>query len=194
VSVGEIVVAFGSNFGTIDNTKVLFDLNPAKIIYLTPTQLAATVPPTAGYGQTTTMQIQTSHDVFSATVQLPIAPATPGLFTASASGKGQVAAINQDNTVNSAASPAPAGSIVALYATGGGALTTDTLPRVLLPVSATIGGLDAPVLYAGVAPGQPDGMIQINVQVPADLTPGAAVVVAKIGDATSQPGATLAVK
>jgi uncharacterized protein (TIGR03437 family) len=194
VSVGEIVVVFGSNFGSIDTTKVLFDLNPAKIIYLTPTQLAATVPATAGIGQTTTMQIQTSHDVFSAAVPLPIASAAPGLFTADASGKGQVAAINQDNTVNAPGHPAPAGSVVVLYATGGGALTTDTLPRVALPVLATIGGFDAQVLYAGVAPGEPEGMIQINVQVPVGLTPGTAEVIVKIGDASSQRGATLAVK
>jgi uncharacterized protein (TIGR03437 family) len=194
VSVGEIVVIFGQNFGSLDSTSVLFDHNPAKIIYLTPTQLAATVPPTAGNGQTTALQIQTSHDVYSAPVSLPIALAAPGFFTSDASGKGQVAAINQDNTVNGAANPAPAGSVVALYGTGGGALTNDALPRVALPVSATIGGLGAQVLYAGVAPGEPDGVIQINVQIPTGLTPGVAGVVVMIGNASSQPGVTLATK
>ena len=194
VSVGEIVVVFGSNFGSIDSTKVLFDSNPAKIIYLTPTQLAATVPATAGIGQTTTLQIQISHDVFSAAVQLPIAPAAPGLFTADASGKGQVAAINQDNTVNSSGHPAPAGSVVALYATGGGTLTKDALPRIALPVSATIGGLDAPVLYAGVAPGQPEGMIQINVTVPVGLSSASAEVLVSVGGISSQRSATLVVQ
>src|SRR5579872_6989306 len=43
-------------------------------------------------------------------MQLPIAPAAPGLFTSGASGKGQAAAINQDNTVNGTSNPAPAGS------------------------------------------------------------------------------------
>ncbi len=193
VSVGEIVVIFGQNFGSLDSTSVLFDNNPSKIIYLTPTQLAATVPPTAGNGQTTALQIQTSHDVFSAPVSLPIAPAAPGFFTSDASGKGQVAAINQDNTVNSAANPAPARSVVALYGTGGGALTNDTLPRISLPVSATIGGVNAQVLYAGIAPGEPDGVIQINVQVPTGLTPGPAGVLVTIGNATTQLGVTLAV-
>jgi uncharacterized protein (TIGR03437 family) len=188
------VVVFGTNFGSIDSTQVLFDSNPAKIIYLTPTQLAATVPVTARNGQTTALQVQTSHDVFSAPVSLPLAPAAPGLFTLDASGKGQAAAINQDNTVNGGSSPAPAGSVVALYATGGGSLTTDALPRVALPVSATIGGLDAQVLYAGVAPGEPDGMIQINLQIPAGLQSGAAATVVKIGDASSQAGVTLAVR
>jgi len=194
LSVGEIVVVFGTNLGSIGTTQVLFDSNPAKIIYLTPTQLAATVPVTVGNEQSTALQVQTSHDVYSAPVNLPLAPAAPGLFTSDASGKGQAAAINQDNTINGIANPAPVGSVVALYATGGGAFTKDALPRLSLPVTATIGGLDAPVLYAGDAPGEPDGMIQINVQVPAGLTPGSAEVVVKIGDASSQPAATLAVK
>jgi uncharacterized protein (TIGR03437 family) len=194
VSVGEIVIVFGSNFGSIDTTKVLFDSNPAKIIYLTPTQLAATVPVTAGNGQTTALQVQTSHDVYSAPVSLPLAPSAPGLFTADASGKGQVAAINQDNTVNGAAHPAPSGSVVALYATGGGALTHDALPRVALPVTATVAGVDAQVLYAGVAPGEPEGMIQVNVQVPAGLAPGNAEVLVSVGAVSSQKGVTLAIR
>ncbi len=193
VSVGEIVVIFGQNFGSLDSTSVLFDNNPAKIVYLTPTQLAATVPATAGNGLTTALQIQTSHDVYSAPVSLPIAPAAPGFFTSDASGKGQVAAINQDNTVNSATNPATGGSVVALYGTGGGALTNDALRHLSLPVSATIGGLAAQVLYAGVAPGEPDGVIQINIQVPVGLTPGPTAVVVTIGNASSQPGVTLAV-
>jgi uncharacterized protein (TIGR03437 family) len=173
---------------------VLFDNNPAKVIYLTSTQLAATVPVTAGIGQITTLQIQTSHDVFSATLQLPIAPAAPGLFTSDASGKGQAAAINQDNTVNGTSNPAPAGSVVALYATGGGALTKDALPRLALPVTATIGGLDSQVLYAGVAPGEPEGMIQINVMIPAVLHSGSSEVLVNVGGASTQKAVTLEVK
>jgi uncharacterized protein (TIGR03437 family) len=194
VSIGEIVVVFGQNFGSLDSTSVLFDNNPAKIFCLTPTQFAATVPVTAGIGQTTTLQIQTSHDVFSAPVQIPIAPAAPGLFTSDASGKGQAAAINQDNTVNSSSNPASPGSVVALYATGGGTLTADALPRLTLPVTATIGGLDAQVLYAGIAPGEPEGVMQINVQIPAGLTPGTAEVLVNIGGVSSQSRVTLTVE
>ena len=193
VSVGEIVVVFGQNFGSLDSTGVLFDNNPAKVLYVTPTQLAATVPVTAGVGQTTLLQVQTSHDVFSAAVQIPIAPAAPGLFTSDASGKGRVAAINQDNTVNGSSNPAPAGSVVALYATGGGMLTADALPRLKLPVTATVGGLDTQVLYAGIAPREPEGVIQINVQIPATLQPGAAEVQVNVGGVSSQTNVTLTV-
>jgi uncharacterized protein (TIGR03437 family) len=194
VSVGEMVVIFGSNFGSIDTTKVLFQNVPGTVIYVTPTQLAATIPAGAGGVPSIAIQVQTSHDVYSAPVTVAMAPSSPALFTSDATGQGQAAAINQDNSVNSASNPAPAGSVVALYATGGGALTADALPRLALPVAATVGGLYAQVLYAGVAPGEPDGTIQINVQVPAGLTSGAAEVVVTIGDAGSQRGAMLAVR
>jgi uncharacterized protein (TIGR03437 family) len=194
VAVGEMVVIFGSNFGAIDATNVLFQHLAGKVIYVTPTQLVATVPAGAGNRSSIIVEVQTSHDVYSAPVTVDMAPSAPALFTSDASGKGQAAAINQDNSVNDAGHPALAGSVVALYATGGGALTTDALPRVILPVSATMGGFDAPVLYAGIAPGQPDGMIQINIQVPAGLPSGTAGIVVKIGDASSQGGVTLAVK
>jgi uncharacterized protein (TIGR03437 family) len=194
LSVGEIVVVFGTNLGSIDTTQVLFDSNPAKIIYLTPTQLAATVPVTVGNEQSTALQVQTSHDVYSAPVSLPLAPAAPGLFTSDASGKGQAAAINQDNTINAIANPAPAGSVIALYATGGGVLTKDALSRLSLPVTATIGGLDAQVLYAGVAPGEPDGMTQINVVVPSAINPGNAEILVNVGGIRSQKSVTVAVR
>jgi uncharacterized protein (TIGR03437 family) len=123
-----------------------------------------------------------------------MSPSAPALFTSDASGKGQAAAINQDNTVNGPSNPAPIGSVVALYATGGGALTSDPLPRLSLPVTATIGGLDAQVLYAGIAPGEPDGVIQINVQIPAGLSSGRSEVLVSIAGASTQKAVTLEVK
>ena len=84
--------------------------------------------------------------------------------------------------------------MVALYATGGGALTKDALPRLSRLVVATIGGLDAQVLYAGIAPGEPEGMIQINLVVPPGLNSGESEVLVSIGGISSQRSATLAVR
>ncbi len=75
---------------------------------------------------------------------------------------------------------------MALYGTGGGPLTTDTPPRLMLPVSATVGGLSAQVFYAGIAPGLVQGVMQINVAIPSAVTPGPSVpVVVTVGDAIS---------
>jgi uncharacterized protein (TIGR03437 family) len=63
----------------------------------------------------------------------------------------------------------------------------------MLPVTATIGGLDAQVLYAGIAPGEPDGVIQINAQVPTTLQPGPVEVLVNVGGVSSQSKVTITV-
>ncbi len=192
VSPGEIVTIFGANFGSQDNTQVLFDGIAAKVIYVTPAQLSATVP-YAISNSTTSLVIQ-SQGQRSAPVVIPVVPATPAIFTTDASGKGQGAILNQDSSINGAANPAAAGSVVVLYGTGGGTLSSDSPDRLALPVSVTIGALDAPVLYAGIAPGLLSGSIQINVQVPVGAPSGAVPVILQVGDARSRSDVTLAVQ
>jgi uncharacterized protein (TIGR03437 family) len=69
--------------------------------------------------------------------------------------------LNQDNTVNSAAKPASAGSIIQIYATGIPAGAS---------VTANIGAISNLIpLYAGSAPGLP-GLQQVNVAVPSGLS------------------------
>jgi uncharacterized protein (TIGR03437 family) len=60
----------------------------------------------------------------------------------------------------------------------------------------TIGGLDAQVVeYAGAAPFEVAGVLQINVRVPAGVTPGDAVpVVVTIGNSASQKNLTISVR
>ncbi len=193
VAPGEIITVFGTNFGTQVNTQVSFDGIPATLVYVTPTQLAATVPYSV-VGVSKTMMVVGSNGIESVPVALSVTPAVPAIFTANASGKGQAAALNQDNSVNSPLNPAPAGSIVVFYATGGGTLTTEPLPQLTLPVSATIDDLAAPIYYAGVAPGLVSGAMQINVKIPATATHGASVpVVVTVGEAISNT-VTIAVR
>ena len=63
-----------------------------------------------------------------------------------------------------------------------------------LPVSVTIDGIDAPVLYYGGAVGQVAGMMRIDVQVPDGVASGARPVVVQVGDAKSQTGVTVAIQ
>jgi uncharacterized protein (TIGR03437 family) len=185
VAPGEIVTVFGSNFGTMANTSVMFDNVPATLVYVTAMQLAATVPYSVTGANSTTLVI-TSNGVASTPVSLNVSPSVPAIFSSDASGTGQAAALNQNNTVNGPSNPAAAGSIVALYGTGGGALTTDALPLLKLPVTATVGGVPATVYYAGIAPGLVEGAMQVNVQIPSGVTPGPAVSIAvMVGNATS---------
>jgi uncharacterized protein (TIGR03437 family) len=60
-------------------------------------------------------------------------------------------------------------------------------------VSATVGGQAAQVVYAGHAPGEVAGMVQVNLQIPAGVTGNVAVVLT-IGGRKSQDTATVAIR
>ena len=218
---GEIVSLFGAFTGpvspatlelsrdgkfvttTLAGTQVFFDDLPAPLLYVSDTQVSAIVP-FALAGKSSTQLKLVHQGLQSKPVTLKVAPAAPALFTADASGKGQGAILNQDYKLNSAANPAARNSVVMLFATGGGEtdpagvdgqIIGQTLPKPLLPVSVRIGGVNARVLYAGAAPGLVSGVLQVNVQVPAQVTPGSTVpVVVRVGEAESQSQVTLAVK
>lgn len=114
----------------------------------------------------------------------------------SAPGSLQAAALNRDNSSNSATNPAERGSVVQLWATGAGA-TIPALPdgtmapanassTLVHPIQVYIGGALADVLYAGAAPGLPAGVVQINVRVPQAIPQGETYVA--IGAPRGYPG------
>jgi uncharacterized protein (TIGR03437 family) len=107
---------------------------------------------------------------------VPVARAAPALF---ASG-GLAIAANQDGTLNSAANPAPRGSIVVFYGTGEGLAGGET--------SLRIGAYEAEVIWAGPVDGYP-GLFQINARVPAGFAPtGTLKAVWTAGDVASPDG------
>jgi uncharacterized protein (TIGR03437 family) len=56
----------------------------------------------------------------SAIFPLQVSPASPGIFTRNGSGQRAGTILNGDGTLNTPSQPAPAGSAVSVYATGGG--------------------------------------------------------------------------
>jgi uncharacterized protein (TIGR03437 family) len=221
VSPGEIVALFGSDMGpasivtlqvsngTVTNslagTKVLFDGVAAPMVYTLKGQVSAVVP--YGVAGKTSTQVQVQFgDLVSNAMTMPVHAATPAIFSLDSTGVGPGAILNQDTFVNSTGNPAARLSVIALYCTGGGVTTPASADGEviggalrLLPqppaVTVTIGGVNAPVKYAGAAPGAVAGLTQINVEVPAELAPSLAwPVIVKIGDFTSTSGVTVAVK
>ena len=74
-----------------------------------------------------------------------------------------------------------------------GSVTQVPAPTPNLPVTVSIGGETATVLYAGEAPGLVSGVIQINAQIPADIQPSHHVPIAwSAGSFASQAGVTIA--
>jgi uncharacterized protein (TIGR03437 family) len=146
----------------------------------------------------------------SATPNVKLTAASPGIFTDAGSGVGQAAALNSDNSLNMASNPAPAGSIVQVWMTGEGqtspagvtgsvtcaegCATTSQIPEPLLPVTAFVGGDPATVVFYGEAPGLVAGVMQVNVLVPPYTRSGAASLTITVGSNSSQPGVTIAVK
>jgi uncharacterized protein (TIGR03437 family) len=219
VSPGEIVALFGSgmgpdkivtlqvNNGTVTNslvgTQVLFDSVAAPMIYTLKGQVSAVVP-YAVAGKTST-QVQVKYqDGVSNTMTMPVHAATPAIFSLDATGIGPGAILNQDTSINTTGNPAARLSVIALYCTGGGVTTPASADGAVPPDASfvlaqtpvvSIGGVNASVKYAGAAPFSVAGLTQINVEVPAGLSPALALpVIVKIGDFTSTGSVTVAVK
>lgn len=220
VAAGEIVTIYGSRIGpssmvkavlgsdgkfpsAVSAVRVLFDGVPAPLLYVSETQLAAIVPYAVAGKSATQMQVEFQSSR-SNSISLPVAQASPAFFTSNASGRGQGAFLNEDNSLNSASNPAAKGSIVVLYATGegqtdpagvDGQLASSVYPKPVLPVSVKIGGVDAEILYAGAAPELVAGVLQVNVRIPDNVPAGAEVpITLRVGSQQSPSGVTLAVQ
>jgi uncharacterized protein (TIGR03437 family) len=221
VAPGEMVSIFGSGLGpstlvtdaevsttpgklsyNIKGTQVMINGAPAPLLYARTDQVGAVVPYAVAGQKNLSLQVQYQGQN-TPTMQIPVAPTAPGLFTVDRSGSGQGAILNEDTSLNSPSNPALRGSIVALYGTGQGQtdpegqeddIPGDDLATVVSPVTVTIGGQTADLLYAGTAPTLA-GVMQINVQVPTGIQPGSAVpVVVNIGGVNSPPNVTMAVQ
>ncbi len=75
-----------------------------------------------------------------------------------------------------------------------GQISGNNPPAPNAAVTVTIGGQTATTTYVGEAPQEIGGLLQINVQIPSNVTPNAAVpVVVNIGAVNSQNFVTIAV-
>jgi uncharacterized protein (TIGR03437 family) len=203
---GQLDPQTGRAATTLAGTRVLFNGIAAPLFYVQSGQVVAVAPYEIASMATVNVTVEV-QGVASAPVTLQVLPSAPGLFSASMNGAGPAAAFNQDSTVNTSDNPAAADSIVVLFGTGEGQISPagadgtiipptspDLLPKPVLPVSVTIGGKTADVIYAGSMPSEVSGLLQINVRVPQGLAPGSQPVVVKIGSASSQANLTIAVK
>ena len=76
-----------------------------------------------------------------------------------------------------------------------GMLSSTTPGTLTQPVTVSIGGKAAEVLYAGPAPGLLSGVCQVNARVPSGLASAAgALVSVTIGTITSPLGVTLSIR
>jgi uncharacterized protein (TIGR03437 family) len=194
LSPNEIVSLFGAGVGPaqpvvaqpdargiypfqLGGTQVTFDGVAAPLLYVSANQINL-VTPRALQGKTVTHVCAGVNNAPTNCLDVPVQPVTPAIFVSSISSGQYAAALNQDGTINSAANPAPVGSIVSVFATGLGAITTlpdgaitpwppSQYPGVQIQATAYLSvstqvTLPANVLYAGPAPLEIEGLAQIN--------------------------------
>jgi uncharacterized protein (TIGR03437 family) len=190
---GELISLYGSGLGPknaassqvasdgriatqLAGTRVLFEGIAAPVLYASDGRVNTVIPFTM-YGYPS-VRVQVEYNgALSDVVPLTMSESAPFVFTGPDPGTGSSVAIviNQDGSVNSPSKPAAAGSIITMYGSGFGRTTPEgvdgrlaaaPLPKPVLPVSATLDGTPATVLYAGDASGLVEGIVQLNIQLP----------------------------
>jgi uncharacterized protein (TIGR03437 family) len=192
---GQIVSIFGTGMGpssglsytlvegkvptTLGGVRVLTNVQPIPLLYVSGTQINAILPFDLALGSRPVIQVDNNGQAGNEFSYGRVDAAAITLFRVAS---GLAAALNQDGTVNSPTNPAQPGTVVMLFGTGGGVTSppsTDgevTPPEQrLLNVSPSVvvppfpPGTQLDVQYAGAAPGLVAGVVQLNVKLPEDI-------------------------
>jgi uncharacterized protein (TIGR03437 family) len=132
---------------TLSDLQVTVGGIPATIFRVDASAINFQVPmsaPTSGSPEFQVKRASTGEVVAAASI--PMNLSNPGFFTASATGDGPVAAVNDDGTINSASNPVGRGHLISFYLTGQGfvngappdgapptdAISTPVLPRIVM--------------------------------------------------------------
>jgi uncharacterized protein (TIGR03437 family) len=183
----------------MDDVTVEVNGTAIPLFYVSPGQINAQLPHDLTPGSAT-LRVRNASGV-SAEETFQVATASPGIFLFNSTSG--AAALNQDNTINQPENGERAGNVVTVFLTGLGTVAPpvasgvvtpgDSLSGAIAPVSATVGGANAEVLFAGLTPGSV-GLAQVNIRIPADTAPGGFVpLVVKAGDQVSNT-ATIGVR
>jgi uncharacterized protein (TIGR03437 family) len=179
----------------------------APLLFVSPGQINFQVPWELLTSTTATLQVFTPNGT-SPTVTVNVAPAAPGIFNLNTQGVVVIAgtaiwAAPVGAIPGVTSRPAMAGDYLTLYCSGLGAVTNNPgdggpasgteLSYVQAPVTAAIGGQNATVTFAGLAPGFV-GLYQINLEVPTGVAAGNAVPIVVSTAGLNSNTATIAVQ
>ena len=198
---------------TLAGVTVLLSGTPVPLFFVSPTQINFQVPWQLLSLSTATLAVTTAGGT-GPIISVNLFAAAPGIFTFNTGNSATQGVILIANTTSFVAPvgslsgaisrPATAGDALTIYCSGLGAVTNtpangsaagsgSSLSTVQAPVSVTIGGKSAPVLFAGLTPGFV-GLYQVNVQVPTGVASGNAVPVIVTTASQNSNTATIAVQ
>ncbi len=198
IAPGSIAALFGSNLTTqqaeaatslplptsLAGLSVKINGITAPLFYASASQVNLQVPSGVNVGTVTVEVFNGSSPTPIASGTASVVDAAPGIFTVDATGRNQAAVLNSDYSINAdfdrfpGSRPEASGNFVIIYATGIGATNPQVADGQAAPSSplalatdtttVTIGGLQAQVLFSGLAPGFV-GLWQINAILPESL-------------------------
>lgn len=211
VGPGSWATAFGANLGpapgrawsasefaganlplVVAGTRVTVNGRPAAVSFVSPTQVNFQVPDDSTSGPVPVVVTTSAGASVAVTVELR--PAPVALFQ---SGQDVIATHLNGAAVTRATAPARPGEVITLWGTACGATNPFRPSGVLIApaplagvVSARVGGVAAPVVYAGLAG---PGLCQFNISVPS-LPDGVHAVNVSIAGSASQANLVLPVR
>jgi trimeric autotransporter adhesin len=212
IGVGGLITIFGNQLvdgsgqagavplpENLSGTQVLLENVPVPMLYASTTQINVQVPYDTNVNVPQHLVVQRGSAV-SGPFAVPVASVQPAIFLSTAAGQGTI--VNSaTNMVATPANPVTAGNVIIIYCTGLGPTNPSvatgsaaTAPSYITTngITATIGGQNAQLLYAGLTPGFP-GLYQINAVVPSGVTGNAVPVVVTLAGQVSPP-ATIAIQ
>ena len=168
---GVIMAIFGTGLsGAGAATSVTVDGAAAAILFASPFQINAQIPPDVSAG-THIVQVKSRYGTVQQ--QVTVSAVAPAIFLLNPPSGGAV--LNQDYSVNSPANPVLRGQALLVYATGlGTTVPQGPVSITAAQATAVVNGTELPVSFAGLAPGF-IGLYQVNVLIPASMPPGSAV-------------------
>jgi uncharacterized protein (TIGR03437 family) len=180
--------------GSFNGTEVTIGGRTAPLLVVTPTYIVAQVPLDAGRGPQP-VAVRNANGAAGATVNINVAGSAPALFF---DANGGIFQKNSDFSIVTASNRARAGDIVLAYSTGLGVTSpalqsgqitpapgaTNTYYNTSSPVTVTVGGREARVIYSLASPGFA-GLYQTAFEIPAGAGTGNVPVVLSIGGVRS---------
>ena len=217
IAPGAVVSIYGQQFSAgsstsstlpfptnVNGTQVTLGGTALPLRYVGSGQINAQVPFNVGIN-TAQQLVVMNGPTLSAPQSVVVAAAQPGVYTQDQSGSGPGIIVDLNTgAVVTASHPAHVGDVLVIYCNGLGAvnpaLPTGTPAPLNGPVSSTVnqltvsvGGMNAPVSFAGLVPGYPD-LYQVNSVVPSGIATGNSVPVILTIAGQSSPPVTLAVQ
>jgi uncharacterized protein (TIGR03437 family) len=209
IAPGGLISIFGTQLATttasagflplptaLAGVRVLINNVEAPLLFISPGQINAQVPYEVANESLGLLKV-VAHGRTTAQAPFEIVFAAPGIFTLNQSGTGRGAVLHgASGAPVTDANPARPGEVLAVFvsglgatspaATSGAAATSVPLQSTTRPVTASIGGMSAPVSFSGLAPGFV-GLYQVNVQVPESVAAGELTLLLNSADTLSNP-------